>query len=108
MAQLTKLESDNFETEALQSELPVLVDFSATWCGPCRALAPVVEELATEYSGRARIFSVDVDEAGDLATQYGVMSVPSLLFFKGGELVDRAVGALPKDELRSRLNRMLG
>lgn len=107
MAQLTKLESDNFETEALQSDLPVLVDFSATWCGPCRALAPVVEELAKEYSGRARIFSVDVDEAGDLATQYGVMSVPSLLFFKGGELVDRAVGALPKDELRSRLNRIL-
>ena len=102
MAELT-LTGENFEKEVLQSELPVLVDFWATWCGPCRMMAPVVEELAEEYEGKIKVGKVDVDENEDLAGEYGVMSIPTLLVFKNGEVTDSAVGVCSKDQLLEML-----
>lgn len=97
------LTSDNFEKEVLQSELPVLVDFWATWCGPCRMMAPVVEEIAAEYDGKVVVGKIDVDENEDLAAEFGVMSIPTLLVFKNGEVTDTAVGITPKDRLLEML-----
>lgn len=95
MAEIT-LTKDNFQAEVLQSDLPVLVDFWATWCGPCRMVGPVVAEIAEEYAGKVKVGKVNVDEEPDLARQYGIMSIPSLKFFKGGEVVNQVVGAVPK------------
>ena len=102
MAEIT-LTGENFEKEVLQSNLPVLVDFWATWCGPWRMMAPIVEELADEYDGKIVVGKVDVDENEDLAAQYGIMSIPTLLIFKNGEVADTAVGVTPKDKLLSML-----
>lgn len=98
------LNDDSFETEVIKSEVPVMVDFWATWCAPCRMIAPVVEEMAREYEGKAKICKIDVDANPMVASKYGIMSIPSILFFKGGKLVDKVVGAVPKNQLVSRLN----
>ena len=91
-----EITDNNFSTEVLQSAKPVLVDFWATWCGPCRMIAPIVEELATEYEGKFKIGKMDVDNNPQTATQFGIRSIPTLLIFKGGKVVDTIVGQFPK------------
>jgi thioredoxin 1 len=98
-ANVKVLTTDNFDQEVLQSAEPVLVDFWATWCPPCRLIAPTIEALADEYQGRVKVAKLDVDEHGELAGRYGVRSIPTLLLFKGGEVVEQRVGALPRPEL---------
>ena len=99
--------SENFATEVLQSPLPVLVDFWAAWCGPCRAVAPTVEALASEYAGKLKVVKLDVDESGDVAGQFGVQSIPTLMLFKGGQPVERLVGAYPKPAIVSKIQQYL-
>ena len=102
MAEIT-LTSSNFEAEVLNSELPVLVDFWATWCGPCKMIAPVVAEIAAEYEGKVKVGKVNVDEENALAMQYRVASIPTLLLFKNGQVVNTSVGYLPKQEIIEKL-----
>ena len=97
----------DFEAEVLKSELPVLVDFYADWCGPCKAIAPVIEELAGEYDGKFKIVKMNVDENQARPQEFGVMSIPTLIIFKGGKEVDRMQGALPKDTLAGKLDEQL-
>lgn len=92
-----------FEAEVLKSEVPVLVDFWATWCGPCQSMSSVVEEVSEETKGKAKVCKVNVDDNPALAQQYGIMSIPNFIFFKNGEPVDQVIGAVPKDELLKRL-----
>ncbi len=94
---------ETFETEVLQSELPVLTDFWAAWCAPCRRIAPIVEALAGEYEGRLKVAKVDVDANPDLAARYNVRSIPTLAVFKEGKLVQRIVGYVPKEELKQQV-----
>ncbi len=96
--------SATFENDVLKSSEPVLVDFWATWCGPCRMIAPAVEQLAGEYEGRAKVAKVDVDECPDIARKYGVMSIPTLIVFKDGQPANKAVGALPKPKIAEMLD----
>ena len=93
----------NFKDIVLKSDKPVLVDFWATWCGPCRTIAPMVDELATEMEGRAVVGKVNVDENSDSPQTYGIRSIPALLIFKNGEVVDKLVGAVPKSQLKEKL-----
>lgn len=94
----------NFTDEVEKSDLPVLIDFWAVWCGPCRMIAPIVEELATEYQGKAKIGKVDVDNNPMIAGKFGIRSIPTLLIFKGGKVVDQIVGAVPKGHIVDKLN----
>ncbi len=98
-----ELTSQNFESEVLKSDVPVLVDFWAPWCGPCRMVSPIVDEIAEEVQGKAKVGKVNVDEQGDLAAQFGVMSIPTIMVFKNGEAVSTSVGAKPKAELLAML-----
>ena len=98
-----ELTNDNFAAEVLQSELPVLVDFWATWCGPCMMLGPTVAEVAAEYAGRVKVGKVNVDNAPELAARYGITSIPALLLFNKGEVVRTSVGFVPKADVVSML-----
>jgi len=99
--------TSEFEDKVLKSDVPVLVDFWAEWCGPCKAIGPSVEQLAAEYAGKARVFKLDVDADPAIASQYGVMSIPALLVFKGGKVVDQMVGAAPKATIAQLIDRSL-
>ncbi len=101
------VQDSSFKTEVLDSSVPVLVDFWATWCAPCRAIAPSLEELATEYKGKAKIAKVDIDANQQVAQQYGIRSIPTLLVFKGGKVVEQIVGAVPKTKLEAALKKAL-
>ncbi|NIR49372.1 thioredoxin [candidate division KSB1 bacterium] len=107
MAKPIELTDDNFESEVLSSDVPVLVDFWAEWCGPCKMVAPSVAELADEYEGKAKVGKLDVDSNQNVAAKYGIRSIPSLLIFKGGEVVDQIIGAVPKNQIQSKLETAL-
>ncbi|MFN0061291.1 MAG: thioredoxin [Myxococcaceae bacterium] len=97
----------DFKTAVLDSDTPVLVDFWATWCAPCRAIAPALDELATKYKGKVKIAKVNIDENQGTPQQYGIRSIPTLLLFKGGKLVEQIVGAVPKERLESAITKAL-
>jgi thioredoxin 1 len=97
----------NFQNEVLQSDKPVLIDFWAEWCGPCKMIAPMVEELAKEYDGKLKVGKVDVDSNQQTSMQYGIRSIPTLLIFKGGKVVDQLVGAVPKKMLAEKVAKHL-
>ena len=105
MSKTIELTDDSFEDEVINAdaEKPVLVDFWAEWCGPCKMVGPVVEELAEEFEGKAKVGKVDVDSNPETSTKYGIRSIPSLLIFKNGEVVDQIVGAVPKAQLKKQL-----
>lgn len=104
---MEKTVTDANFNEILNSGMPVMVDFWATWCGPCRAISPVVEALAEEYEGKAVIAKCNVDECETVPMQFGIRNIPTLLFFKNGQLVDRLVGAVPKSDIAAKLNALL-
>ena len=107
MSQAIELTGANFDAEVLQSDIPVLVDFWAPWCGPCRMMGPILDAVAEKYAGRVKVGKVNVDEAADLAGRYGIRSIPTLMIFKGGQQADMIVGAVPEAELSQRLDRVL-
>jgi thioredoxin 1 len=102
----TQFTEANFEQEVLQSDIPVVVDFYADWCGPCKMMSSVVEKLADTYAGRVKIGKLNTDDAQSLAAKYGVMSIPNIVFFKNGEVVDRQVGAVPQTVLEEKIKNL--
>ncbi len=106
MANVLEVTTANFDAEVLKAEQPVLVDFWAPWCGPCRAVAPVLEAISQEHADKLKVVKVNVDDNQQLAVQYGVQAIPTLIFFKGGQPVDRVVGVAPRDELNRRIDNL--
>lgn len=104
MTQPLHLTDASFDSEVVKADQPVLIDFWAAWCGPCRMIAPVIEELSNEYDGKAKICKLEVDNNQQTAMQFGIRSIPTILIFKGGEVVDTIVGAVPKEQIVNKLN----
>ncbi len=102
MAHILNVSEETFEAEVIASAIPVLVDFSAVWCGPCKMLDPIVERLAAEWEGKVKVVKIDADQNPNLLTRYGVLGIPTLLLFKGGTLAERVTGYQPKDKLIAR------
>lgn len=107
MSDVKHFNNDNFETEVVKSDVPVLIDFFATWCGPCKMAGPIVEDLAREYAGKVKIGKLDVDEAGDVAAKFQVRGVPTFMIFKGGQKVWQQVGLVPKEKFQEELKKLL-
>jgi len=107
MAKPIEITDTNFEQEVLKSDVPVLIDFWAVWCGPCRVIAPVVEEIADEYEGKLKVGKLDVDNNPQVAVKYGIRSIPTLLIFNNGEVSDQLIGALPKAQIVDRVERVM-
>ena len=107
MSQATPVTDASFDTEVIESEIPVLVDFWAPWCGPCRMVAPVVEEISKDYEGRVKVVKLNTDENPSVANKYGIRSIPTLMIFKGGQKVDTVVGAVPKTTLANTLDKYM-
>ena len=105
---LTAFNDENFQAEVIDSDLPVMVDFYATWCGPCKALTPIVEKLAGEYDGKLKVGKLNIDEAPQTPGQFAVRAVPTIVFFKGGQAVDQLVGLKKESELRGRIDALIG
>jgi thioredoxin 1 len=103
MSNAVAVTDQTFEAEVLHSGVPVLVDFWAAWCGPCRAIAPAVDEIAAEYSGRLKVVKLDIDQYGEVSGRYSVLGIPTLLLFKGGQVVEKMVGAYPKAVMVSKI-----
>jgi len=104
---LIEFTDDNFDTEVLKSNLPVLVDFWAEWCGPCKMIAPIVEEIAGDYAGKVKVGKVNVDFNNQVAMQYGIRGIPALLVFKGGSVANQIVGAVPKNDITQILDEVI-
>lgn len=107
MAAVESVTAADFDQKVLQSDVPVLVDFWAVWCGPCRMVAPHVEAVAQQFEGRAKVYKLDVDQEGEIAARYGIMSIPTLMFFKGGKPVDQIVGAQHQKAIADRLEKIV-
>jgi thioredoxin 1 len=107
MADLVQVTDDNFDAEIVNSDLPVMVDFWAEWCGPCRMVAPVVEELAKEYEGKIKVAKMDVDKNRQTPAKFGIRNIPTLILFKGGEVANTIVGAQPKSSIEAELKKLL-
>jgi len=102
-----EITTENFEFEVLKSEIPVLVDFWATWCGPCRMIGPIIEQLSEEFGGKAKVGKINVDEQNALAAQFNVMTIPTLILFKNGEIVEKFIGSRSKSDLENVINKIL-
>jgi thioredoxin 1 len=107
MGTVQAVEAARWDQEVLKAKEPVLVDFWAVWCGPCRMLAPTVEEIAGEYAGRLKVLKLNTDENQEIASRYQIMGIPALLFFKGGNVVDKVVGVVPKRQIKERVDALL-
>ena len=108
MSEFTKdVNEENFESIVLNSEIPVLVDFWAEWCGPCKMLTPTIDAISEEYNGKSVVVKVNIDHAPSIASTYGIRSIPSLLFFKNGQVMEQKVGAVSKDEMTSTLDKLI-
>ncbi|MBD3288742.1 thioredoxin [candidate division KSB1 bacterium] len=107
MANLLQVTESNFDDEVLSSDVPVLIDFWAVWCGPCKMVSPIVEELASEYAGKLKVGKCDVDSNQSIAVKYGIRSIPTLLIFKDGEVAQQLIGASPKHVIKSKVDEVL-